>query len=89
VQVHWKDRSGTDSSANGRTIDISEVGMRIKLPAQIDQGVYVTFIASKVPLRGTASVRTCKQQGMGYVIGLEFTGGLRWKAASAAGPQNK
>ncbi len=89
MQVHWRDRSGIDSAANGRTIDISEVGMRIKLSARIDPGVYVTFSASKVPLRGTASVRTCKQQGLGYVIGLEFSGGLQWKPKGAAGPQNK
>jgi hypothetical protein len=64
--------------------------MRIKVPAAIDKGVYVTFSALKLPLQGTASVRSCKQQGLGYVIGLEFTGGLRWKPKNDAGsPQSK
>ena len=89
IQIHWKDRSGSDNSANGRTIDLSAVGMRIKVPAPIDKGVYVSFNAPKVPVQGSASVRTCKQQGLGYIVGLEFTGGLRWKPKTAAGPQNK
>ena len=83
VQLLWKDRSGVDSSANGRTVDISDAGMRVRSPVPIDRGVYVTFNATKVPLQGTGSVRDCKRQGMGYLIGLEFSGGLRWKPKGA------
>ena len=86
VQVLWRDRSGTDRSANGRIVDVSELGMRIKLPAAIEKGVYINFNAHKIPIQGAASVRSCRAQGTTYLIGLEFTGGLRWKTRPA-GPQ--
>ncbi|HLG99146.1 MAG TPA: PilZ domain-containing protein [Bryobacteraceae bacterium] len=81
IQVLWTDSSGVDKSVNGRTIDISEEGLRVKTPEPIDRGTYVTFSAPKIPLRGRASVRSCRQQGLTYLVGLEFTSGLRWKPA--------
>jgi len=89
VQVLWKDPSGTEMSVHGRTVDISETGLRIKVPVPIEKGVYVGFNASKVPLQGTASVRSCKRQEVGYLVGLEFSGNLRWKPKTGAGPGNK
>lgn len=89
VQVLWKDRAGGDNSVNGRVLDVSETGMRIKVPAAIESGAYVTFLANKISLQGTGSVRSCKRQGLNYVIGLEFVRGLRWKPKPAAGEQNK
>jgi len=83
VQALWRDRSGGDNAVNGRVVDVSELGIRIRVPAPIDKGAYVTFHASKVPLQGTGSVKSCKQQGLGYLIGLEFTSGLRWKPKSS------
>lgn len=79
VQVLWTDSSGTDKSVNGRTVDISEQGIRIRTPEPLVRGTYVTFLAAKVPLQGRASVRSCRQQGLAYLVGLEFSGGLRWK----------
>ncbi len=89
VQVLWRGPSGTEMSVNGSTVDISEAGLRIKVPVPIEKGVYVGFNASKVPLQGTASVRSCKRQGVGYLVGLEFSGNLRWKPKTGAGPGNK
>jgi PilZ domain len=90
IQVLWRDRSGTDNTVNGRVIDVSEAGIRIKVPAPIEKGVYVTMSAPKVPLQGTGSVKSCRQQGLSYVIGLEFTSGLRWKAKpKGSEPENK
>lgn len=85
VQALWRDRSGSDNSVNGRVVDVSALGIRIRVPAPIEKGAYVTFNASKVPLQGTGSVKSCKQQGLGYMIGLEFTGGLRWRPKDGAG----
>lgn len=90
VQALWRDRSGVDNAVNGRVVDVSETGIRIRVPAPIDKGAYVTFNASKVPLQGTGSVKSCKQQGLAYLIGLEFTSGLRWKPKDdGAPPENK
>lgn len=63
--------------------------MRIRVSAPIDKGVYVSFNAAKVPLQGTGAVKNCRQQGLGYLIGLEFTGGLRWNPPTDGKSQNK
>ncbi|HUJ51881.1 MAG TPA: PilZ domain-containing protein [Bryobacteraceae bacterium] len=89
VQVLWRDPSGTEMSVNGRTVDISEAGLCIKVPVPIEKGVYVGFNASKVPLRGTASVRSCRRQGVAYLVGLEFSGNLRWKPKPGGAEENK
>ena len=85
VQALWRDRSGSDNAVNGRVVDVSELGIRIRVPAPIDKGAYVSFNASKVPLHGTGSVKSCKQQGLAYLVGIEFTSGLRWKPKDPAG----
>ena len=89
VQALWRDRSGADNAVNGRVVDVSESGIRIRVPAPIEKGAYVTFHASKVPLHGTGSVKSCRQQGLGYLIGLEFTSGLRWKPKDCMDPRDK
>jgi hypothetical protein len=83
VQVMWKDRYGHDRLLSGHTVDVSQDGLRVELKERIDEGVFVNFRADGLKLHGTASVRRCTRQGAKYVIGLQFTGGLRWKTASA------
>jgi hypothetical protein len=89
VQALWRDRSGADNAVNGRVVDVSEMGIRIRVPAPIEKGAYVTFHASRVPLQGNGSVKSCRQQGLAYLIGLEFTSGRRWKPKDSANSKNK
>jgi PilZ domain-containing protein len=83
IRLMWKDRFGGDKFANGRVLDVSEEGMRIELPIQIEERIYVTFRADTIPLNGTASVRSCVRQTPKFVVGLEFAGGLKWKPPKA------
>jgi hypothetical protein len=80
VQVTWKDRLGNDNFLTGHTVDVSQDGMRLELGAKIAEGTFINFRAEGLKLHGTASVRRCVRQGSVYVIGLQFAGGLQWKA---------
>jgi PilZ domain len=82
VEVTWKDRSGQEKFARARTLDISELGMRVEMPEALDKLIYVTLRCSALSLHGTASVRSCVRQATKYLIGLEFSGGLKWKPKS-------
>jgi hypothetical protein len=64
---------------NGSTTDISESGIRLEVREPIDKQTYVTLQCPTLGLHGTASVRTCTRKGTKFVVGLEFSGGLRWK----------
>lgn len=79
VEVTWKDRYGQEKFAKARSLDVSELGMRIEMPEALDKLVYVTLRSIPLALHGTASVRSCTRRGTKYLVGLEFSGGLRWK----------
>lgn len=79
VQMVWKDRAGVDRYVNGKSLDISAAGMRVEISQPIDKQTYVTLQCAALALHGTASVRTCTRKGTKYVIGLEFSAGLKWK----------
>ena|ERR1700733_449112 len=82
VQIVWQDRSGADRFVNGRSLDISPAGMRVEVSEPIDKQTYVTVQCLALALHGTASVRSCTRKGMKYVLGLEFSAGLKWKPKS-------
>ena len=79
VQLSWTDRNGHETFANARLVDISESGMRVLMPEHLAEQTYVSFRAYQLNLQGTASVRRCRRQGTKYLVGLEFSGGLKWK----------
>ena len=79
LQVMWKDRDGSDKFTNARSLDISEVGMRIEVPEPMQERSYVTLRCDRLKLNGRASVRSCQRTGARYVVGLEFSIGMKWK----------
>ncbi len=84
VFLSWKNSQGNEEFTSGRTLDVSEAGMRIELPLPVKEGTYVNFRAEKF-LHGTASVRSCARKATRYVVGLEFSGGLKWQRKPEAG----
>jgi hypothetical protein len=82
LQLIWKDRQGLDRFMNGRTIDVSESGIRVELPEPIEKQTYVTLQSVRLGLHGSASVKSCVRKGMKYLVGLEFSAGLKWKPKS-------
>ena len=84
IQVSWKDRFGNEKYANAEVSDVSEAGMRIKVPEALTQQTLVTLRSDKLALHGQAAVRSCRRQGNKYSVGLEFIGGLSWKPRAEA-----
>ncbi len=91
VEVMWTDQQGHERFASARCIDICESGMRIQVPEALPERSYVRLRADKIALAGSASVRTCIKKGTKFAVGLEFSGGMRWKRPAAvkthAGPR--
>jgi PilZ domain len=87
VQVIWKDRQGVDRFINGRIINVSESGVRVELAEPLEKQIYVTLQCVSLGLHGSASVRSCTRKGVRYVVGLELSGGLKWKPKIQTEPQ--
>lgn len=87
VQLVWKDRQEIDRFMNGLILDVSESGIRVELPDPLERQTYVTLRSASLGLHGTASVRSCVRKGMKYIVGLELSGGLKWKPKSPTEPQ--
>ena len=82
VELTWKDRMGQEKFAKARSLDVSETGIRVEMPEALEKQNYVTLRSNALSLHGTASVRSCVRKGTKYLIGLEFSGGLKWKPKS-------
>jgi hypothetical protein len=79
VTVLWQDPGGQDKFVNAKALDISECGLRLQMPEAMATQRYLTIRAPKLGLLGHASVRHCaRSAGSTFVIGVEFTAGLRW-----------
>ena len=76
VRLMWRSESGDDQYASVKTIDFSESGLRIRTPHRLEPRTYVTLVCESLGLRGSACVRHCTRQGPGYIVGLEFAGGM-------------
>jgi hypothetical protein len=79
IQIAWKDRQGIDRFLTGRVIDVSESGIRVETSESLEKQAYVTLQSAGLGLHGSASVRTCTRKGMKYLVGLEFSAGMKWK----------
>ncbi len=69
---------------NGRAMNVSAAGMRVEVADPIDKQTYVTVQCAALGLHGRASVRSCTRKGMKYILGLEFSAGLKWKPPSGS-----
>jgi hypothetical protein len=86
VQLAWKDRSGVTRVAIGRTVNVSELGMQVEMPHPFEKQSYVNLRVDDLGLHGSASVRNCVRKGPRFLIGLEFSGGLKWKPKAKIEP---
>jgi hypothetical protein len=79
ITVLWRDPGGQDKCVNAKALDISEGGLRLQMPEALPKQGYVSLRAPKLGLLGQASVRHCSRNGGSkFLIGVEFTAGLRW-----------
>jgi hypothetical protein len=86
ITVLWRDLGGQDKFANAKALDISECGLSLQMPEAPPKQGYLSLRAPKLGLLGQASVRHCSRtSGSKFIIGVEFTGGLRWTPKDAVG----
>ena len=62
-----------------KAINISARGIAFELPEAAMPLSMVRFQSDKYKVRGAGAVRHCRKVGTKYVVGLEFTEGLRWQ----------
>ena len=80
LQVFWLDMTGKMKMARTRALNISEGGMAIELPDAAAPMSLIRFESHKYKIGGSGAVRHCRRYGSKFIVGLEFTDGLRWKA---------
>ena len=79
----WCDAHGNDKFANAPALDVSETGLRLKVPEAVPVQACVTLRSERLKLHGQASVRNCMRLGATYAIGLELGRGVRWTPEAA------
>ena len=77
VKIMWRDSFGNDKFANALALDVSPIGVRLKVPEALAVRSSVTLRSEKLMLQGEASVRHCSRLGTSFAIGLEFGRGAR------------
>ena len=83
IFVNWTGPDGVPRLSRGKCIDVSESGLLAECPDPIPSRTYVSFRSDALRLEGSASVRYCVTKGTRHRIGLEFSGGLKYKAAAS------
>jgi len=78
-EVAWLDKTGKRWTTLTQAWNISETGMAIQLPEQV-MPLLVRFESPKFKVKGAGTVRYCRRLGTKYIVGIEFTEGLRWIA---------
>lgn len=86
VRVGWEDEQGHARVAYGRCFDISATGLGLEIEEALPVRGYVTFEVIPLGFRGTASVRFIRRKGLRNVVGLDFSGGLRWRPEDYPAP---
>jgi hypothetical protein len=76
IRIHWH-VDGLTFGSLGRVVDISEGGMCVDLDRRIPAGCVIQIESHEHKLAGLAVVRHCRQKGMGFRLGLQFSGGLK------------
>ena len=80
VRLTWRDKTGQEQAQKCRILDLSKLGMRVSLPYKLEFRTFIHVSAPQLRLTGTATVRHQKPEGREYMTGLEFVGGLVYKA---------
>ncbi len=79
LQVSWLDTSGKMRVTCTRALNVSEFGIALQLPEPV-MPLLVRFQSDRCDVNGAGAVRYCHRAKGKYVVGLEFTGDLRWRA---------
>src|SRR5258706_5750381 len=79
LQVCWLDMKGKMRVTRTRALNISEEGIAIQLPEPV-MPLLVRFKSERFNVNGVGEVRHCERVAGQYVVGLQFSDGLRWRS---------
>jgi hypothetical protein len=79
LEVEWLDVNGRMKKTRTRALNISEDGIAFQLPEAI-MPLLVRFRYERCNVEGLGVVKQCRRNGNKYLVALEFTDGLRWRA---------
>ena len=82
IRLSWTDHDGRFHFADAHCLNVSETGIRVEVVERLDSFCYINVRAEKLGINSSARVRSLRQTGLRYHVGLEFNGGWRWKALS-------
>jgi len=81
LRISWLGLNGSLKMVqNARVLNISEEGMAFELPEAAQLATRVNLQSDKHKLLGVGMVRHCRRVGAKYIVGVEFSDGLRWRA---------
>jgi hypothetical protein len=81
LRVSWLALNGTLRVVQqARVLNVSEDGMAFELPEPAQLVTRVKLQSDKHKLLAEAIVRHCRRIGAKYIVGVEFSDGLRWRA---------
>ena len=81
LRVSWLGLNGELKVVQqARVLNVSEEGMAFELPEPAQLVTRVKLNSDKHKLLGEGTVRHCQRIGSKYVVGIEFSDGLRWRA---------
>ena len=78
LRVSWLDAKGQLKMAHVKVLNVSEGGMALELPEAPLTNSMIRFQSERHKLVGSAALRHCRKVGVKYIVGVEFTDGLRW-----------
>ena len=76
ITVYLDDGRGKRRSIEVRALDASRTGILVQSDHPIPAGTVGFLQAATFPLAGKATVRYCRQQGLGYKIGMHLPDAL-------------
>lgn len=77
IRIHWQDRSGATFGSLGKLVNVSEGGLCADVDRRIEPATVIQIESRDIGVAGLAVVRHCRQKGMGYRLGIQFTSGLK------------
>ena len=72
--------------ARGRSVDVSEGGLKLDLPVFFPHGVTISLHLGRLNIRGMARVRHAVRRGSKFLIGVELSQPLKAAALSLLQP---
>jgi hypothetical protein len=79
LQVSWLDIKGKMRVTRTRALNICEEGIALQLPEPV-MPLLVRFKSERFNVTGVGEVKHCERVGGAYIVGLQFTDGLRWRS---------